>query len=144
MPDLDVSSQAILGMLRASTLPTFVGGIVDDSGRPVDPPMQAAPHQTRVAPHAVVYFFAGLAVPAALGGLLYLSGDAFQVTYVGASPRDALNAAQTGRTALVGQAPAGVDHTGVIYETAAGAMLRDDTITPNRWTVPIVYGVTRG
>lgn len=151
MPDLDPSFIAVRDMLRAAfptvsgQLVAFVGGIVNDSGQPATPPMQGPPNGDRVAPHVVMYPQPGTAVSLTLsGGLQGLTGDAFQVTAVGASPRDALNAAQAVRAALLGQPAGDDDHAGVIYETAAGALVRDQSINPNRWQVPIVFGTVRG
>lgn len=147
MPDLDALQEATLTMLRAALpsigdqLRVFNGGLVDDAGQNVKPPLKAG--SSRVEPHWIVYFDADQLIAADLGGQsLYYPTWGFQLTCVGATPRDALWAVQLARDTLNGFAP-DVANVGLFQETAKTGPVRIDRgVEPNRFYLPLIYGLT--
>lgn len=142
MPDLDALATATLAMLRAALPATFNGGLIDDAGEDTDPPLQ--PGTSRVLPHWIVYFDAGQLVPLDMAGQsLYLPQWGFQLTCVGATPRDASWSVQLARTTLNGLPPPGVARVGLFQEIAKTGPVRiDRTVQPNRFFLPLIYGLT--
>lgn len=142
MPDLDALAQATLAMLRAALPATFNGGLVDDAGNNTAPPL--ADDTVRVLPHWIVYFDAGQLVPLDLAGQsLVIPSWGFQLTCVGATARDAMWSVQLARTTLNGQRPAGIDRVGLFQETGKSGPVRIDRgVQPNRFFLPLLYGLT--
>lgn len=149
MVDVDGIQQERLAALRAAfpapvdNVPrVFDGGLVNDAGQNIGPP--TAPGSSRVLPHAICYWFAGLMTPADLGGqVLYVTGDFVQVTCVGATKRDALWAVTKVRSVMNGQTPQGFEDAGLFQETTnAGPIRIDRGVQPNRFYLPLIYGLT--
>lgn len=142
MPDLEALEQATLAMLRAALPATFNGGLIDDAGDGADPPLKTG--TSRVLPHWIVYFDAGQLVPLDVAGQsLFIPQWGFQLTCVGATPRDASWSVQLARTTLNGLRPAGVDRVGLFQEIAnTGPVRIDRTVQPNRFFLPLIYGLT--
>lgn len=151
MPDVQVLQTTTMTMLRAAlpalgeVLRVFNGGLVDDAGQNTTPPT-AANSGGRVMPHWIVYFNAGQSRAADLGGqVLFLPDWGFQLTCVGASPDDVLWAVQLARDTLNGVTPdvAGGARVGFFAEVAnAGNVRPDRGIQPNRFYLPLLYGLT--
>lgn len=149
MPDLEALSAATLAMLRAALPPidgqsrVFDGGLVDDSGQNAVPPTAAG--TGRVLPHWVVYFDPGLMVALDVAGQSLVIPDwGFQLTCVGASRGDAMWAVQLARDTLNGQRPLDPDlhRVGLFQEIAkAGPVRMDRGVQPNRFYLPLVYGL---
>lgn len=141
MPDLDALAVATLALLRAALPDTFNGGLVNDAGENVDPPLAAG--SSRVLPHWIVYFDAGQQIPVDLAGQVQIIPSwGFQLTCVGATPRDAMWAVQLARTTLNGNR-IGVDRVGLFQETASTGPVRiDRNVSPNRFFLPLIYGLT--
>lgn len=145
MPDIKVLQAATLAMLRAALPATFNGGLVDDAGDNVDPPLAA--DTSRVLPHWIVYFDPGLMTALDVAGQSLVIPDwGFQLTCVGASPRDAMWSVQLARDTLNGLRPPDldpdVDRVGLFKEIAkAGPVRIDRGVQPNRFYLPLVYGL---
>jgi hypothetical protein len=118
-----------------ANLNTWRQEILDDTGAPVDPPLDP---DTRVHPYAVVYFGAGQTAIDRESSAPVRTPITFQVSCVGGDDIRCLWAVDQVRTALVGQVVAGGR---VVEINDAGPLTSDEDLQPSRTMTHLIFRI---